>query len=52
MMAIGIGSTVKALPPFAEFFPAPWEVVSQCETGAWQNADGIDFAEEHLEEVV
>jgi len=51
-MAIGIGSTVKALPPFDEFFPGPWEVVSQSETGAWQNADGIDFAEEHLEEVV
>lgn len=51
-MAIGIGSTVKALPPFAELFPAPWVVVGQSETGAWQNADGIDFAEEYLEEVV
>ena len=51
-MAIGIGSIVKALPPFDEFFPEPWEVASQSATGAWQNADGIDFAEEHLEEVV
>jgi len=51
-MTIGIGSIVKALTPFDEFFPDAWEVISQSETGAWQNADGIDFAEENLEEVI
>lgn len=51
-MAIGIGSIVKALAPFDEFFPDPWEVVSQSETGAWQNADGVDFDESVLTEVI
>lgn len=48
---LGIGSTVRVLAPFAEFFPGVWTITGVSETGAWQIADGVDFAPEHLEEV-
>lgn len=48
---IDVGSTVRVLPPFAEFWPGDWEVVAQSETGAWQIDGGVDFDEAYLEEV-
>jgi hypothetical protein len=49
---IGTGSIVRVLAPFDEFYPGAWEVLGQSETGAWQIGEHVDFAEEHLEEVV
>lgn len=48
---IGIGSQVRVKPPFDEVWPGVWEINAQSETGAWQIDGGVDFAEEHLEEV-
>ena len=49
---LDIGSFVRVKPPFEEFYPDVFQIDAISETGAWQNADGVDFAEEHLEEVV
>ena len=48
---IQVGSYVRVKPPFDEVFPGERVITGQSETGAWQ-IDGVDFAEEHLEEVI
>jgi hypothetical protein len=50
-MAIEVGSLVRVKPPFDEGREGVVEVTALSETGAWQ-IDGVDFAEEHLEEVI
>lgn len=49
---IGIGSKVRAKPPFDQAWPGVWTVNGQSETGAWQIDGGVDFEEQHLEEVI
>lgn len=52
---IGIGSTVRVLPPFAENFPDTYPVVAHNDAaGGWTlDLDGVlsDFDESYLEEV-
>jgi len=45
-----IGSFVRIKAPFDEFYPYVLQIDSISETGAFQ-IHGVDFAEEHLEEV-
>lgn len=51
---IGIGSTVRVLPPFAESFPGEYTVVAHNDAaGGWTlDLDGVlsDFDETYLEE--
>lgn len=52
---IGIGSTVRVLPSFAESFPGEYTVVAHNDAaGGWTlDLDGVlsDFDETYLEEV-
>lgn len=47
-----VGDVVRVKPPFDVALPGEYVIEGQNpETGAWQIAGGIDFAEEHLEAV-
>lgn len=45
-----VGSLVRVKPPFDAAWPDEYRITAVSETGVWQ-IDGVDFAEEHLEEV-
>lgn len=47
MFAVGV--LVRVRPPFNAAFPEVYTIEAQSETGAWQIAGGVDFAEEYLE---
>lgn len=46
---IEVGSTVRVLPPFSEFFPDTYVVEEISETGAFKIAGGVDFDAAFLE---
>lgn len=46
---ITVGSEVRVLAPFSEFYPGTYVVVGVSVTGAFQILDGIDFDPIYLE---
>lgn len=51
-MAIGIGSVVTVKAPFNDYYVGTFIVNGRSESpNVWQ-INGVDFAEEHLEEVM